>query len=274
MTATLLALASLLCAAFKDLSFRLFAGDQQRNGSYIAVIGLTWGLAFAVAALLGDSSFNRAALLWGAAIGLSGGISNILLVKAMGSCETAVCSTMYRLNLVPAAVLMIFIFNEPSNFMTWLGIAVATAAVWFFSDTRMNKMDRGFLLLCLASLCRAIMGLSMKGGSFYDASTEATLCVAGLTWCLCGVCWDRRLIPDQRTLLFGLGSGVLTIGVAFFLYLALSYGNGAIIIPISQLSFALTAVLAWLLLKEGLNLRQGVAISCAVLAVICLGVFA
>ncbi len=175
MCATLLALASLLCAAFKDLSFRMFAagsaGSQQQNGSYIAVIGFTWCCACGLASLVIGDSFGPAELLWGAAVGLSGGISNILLAHAMSRCGTAVCSTMYRLNLVPAALLMIFLFDEPSNVMTWLGIGVAAIAVFFFSDFKWRRLDSGFSLLCLASLCRALMGVSMKAGVVYGAST-------------------------------------------------------------------------------------------------------
>ena len=277
MCATLLALASLLCAAFKDLSFRMYAGTdstcKQKNGTYIAVIGLTWCFACGIASIIGGDTFGGAELLWGAAVGLSGGISNILLAHSMARCGTAVCSTMYRLNLVPAALLMIFLFDEPSNLMTWIGIGVAAVAVFFFSDFKLGSVHSGFALLCLASLCRAFMGVSMKAGIVYGASTAPCLCVAGAVWFLCGFLWDRQIIPDRRCLAYGLVSGVLTIGVAVFLYLALSMGNGAVIIPLSQLSFALTALLAWVILKEGLNLRQGLAITCSIAAIVFLGVF-
>lgn len=273
MTASLLALASLLCASFKDLSFRMFAGEQQKNGSYIAVIGMTWCLACAIASLFTGGSFSAEVWIWGLAIGLSGGFSNILLAKAMGKCGTAVCSTMYRLNLVPAAILMIFLFDEPSNLMTWCGICIAAVAVLFFSELKLDKMNTGLALLCFASLLRAVMGVCMKAGSFYGASTAPCMCIAGAAWFCCGIAWDRQLIPDRRTLAYGLVSGVLTIGVACFLYLALSIGNGAIIIPLSQLSFALTALLAWAILKEGINLRQGAAIACSIGAIVLLGVY-
>jgi uncharacterized membrane protein len=153
------------------------------------------------------------------------------------------------------------------------GIAAASVAVLFFSDFKIDKANAGFVLLCLASLCRAGMALAMKGGAMAGAGVAPTLCIAGCVWCVSGLCWDRQLLPDRRTLLYGIGSGILTIGVALFLYLALSLGNGAVIIPISQLSFAVTALLAWAIFKEGLNRRQGLAIACSIVAVVCLGVF-
>lgn len=116
------------------------------------------------------------------------------------------------------------------------------------------------------------MGITMKAGSVFGASTWPTLSIAAAVWLCCGLAWDRQLKCDKRTLHFGFVSGLLTIGVAACLYIALSLGNGAIIIPLSQLSFVVTAVLAWLLLNERLNMRQSFAIVCAMFSIVILGV--
>lgn len=271
MDALLLALASLACAAVNDLVFRSYGRGSRRAGAYVAIIGAVWVLAFAVAALALGRVLSPAALLWGLVAGICGAAANLLLIEAMARAGAAVCSTIYRLNLVPAAVLAVLLLGESAGAWTWIGVALAAAAVGAFASGTAGASRTGVLLVALGSLARAGMALAMKAGSLDGASAEPVLAVAGAVWLVAGWAADRGRLPDHRTWGFGLASGALTAGIVLFLFLALARGDAALVIPVSQLSFAATALLAWPVLGERLSLRQGAGLGLATLAIIILG---
>jgi drug/metabolite transporter (DMT)-like permease len=274
MDATLFALASLACAAGNDLVFRTYGRGPRRSGAYIAVIGLVWMLAFGIAGQALGHDLSPAAIGWGLVAGLCGAAANLLLVEAMARSSAAVCSTIYRLNLVPAAVLAVLLLGEPAGPWTWAGVGLAAAAVGAFAGGAAGGDRTGVLLVALGSLARAGMALAMKAGALAGAAAEPSLMIAGAVWLATGLGWERGRLPDLRTWRFGLGSGVLTAGVVLFLFLALARGCAALVIPVSQLSFAATALLAWPFLGEPLGRRQLAGIGLAVAAIVCLGIIA
>ena len=65
-----------------------------------------WILVFSIWAGCGPGvRFTGPTMLWGSLTGFCSVAANILLVRAMKHHEVGLCSTIYQLNLVPAAIL-------------------------------------------------------------------------------------------------------------------------------------------------------------------------
>ncbi|MEK7415653.1 MAG: DMT family transporter [Planctomycetota bacterium] len=274
---TVFALGSLGFAAINDLVFRVYAKGERRTGAYIAVIGATWLAVFGFLAWWNGTEWDTACWLWGAVVGVAGAVANILLVESMARAPAGIASTIYRLNLVPAAVLAVCFLDESADVITWTGIGLAIAAVAAFGlgSRSAGTLTRvGLILVVTASLTRAVMGFSIKVGKQHHAADFTMLAIAGLMWVAIGMLWEFRsgtVTCGARTVRFGLLSGGLTAGLICMLTWAMASGDVSQVLPISQMSFLLTAILAAVLLREVISRQQMVGLACGVAAIACLG---
>src|SRR5688572_15166204 len=135
--ALVFALVSLLFAGFNDVLFKLYSRERRPRGLYLGLIGVFWTLFFlALGASTTGLKFSETVLQWGLISGAFSVLANILLVESMTSLEAGICSTVYRLNLVPAAILAILLLDESWKTSTGVGVLLAVAAVLMFFSAR------------------------------------------------------------------------------------------------------------------------------------------
>ncbi len=306
MNAILLALASMLCAAVNDFLFKLYARKGDSIGAYLALIGLIWTVVFAaLAGFDGARLMAPATLRWGL---LSGGFSilaNILLLAAMARMDVGVSSTIYRLNLAPAAVLAVLLLHESATPAKAAALLCAVAAVILVcrpgpaarpapgvglsSDGVVRTLDdggaarpgrrlpwisAGTALVILACLLRAGMGVSYKAGLLQGADAYGMMTLNGLAWLAGGWLYHRyagrRRPAGMATYVFGAPSGALVCGIVLFLIWALQRGEASIVLPVAQLSFVVTSLLGAAILHEALTRRKLAGIGLACLCVVLL----
>lgn len=272
------ALISMGCAALNDFVFKLYGRKPRPIGLYFALIGLVWFLAFAGrlppwAACCQDTP----ALAWGIVAGIFSALSNLLLILAMQHQEAGICATIYRLNLVPAAFLACLILGESLTAWKIMGIAAASGAVLlFFTPSRSTLTTaprQSLVLITLASLLRAGMGLAYKQGLLLGGNGFLILTLNGLIWLAAGGIYhilnqESTVRPSLKTYGYGLLSGLLVCGIVYFMMLALRRGEASIILPITQLSFVVTSLIGIIGLNERLAWSKTAGLALAVLCVI------
>ena len=277
----LLALACLLCAGLNDFAFKLFARKSRPVGLYFSLIGVVWaGTFMAVAGRSLPERMNTAAAVWGVLSGLCSVTANILLVRAMKKHEGGVCATVYRLNLVPAALLAFVFLGEHVTLGKLLGIGCAAGAVLLFYQPDAAKgsgLSRAALMAVVsAALLRAGMGLFYKCGVSRGADELAILVINGWFWVAGGLLYyagaERGTGAGFKggVVRYGLISGALVCGIVWFMILALKHGDASVVLPISQLSFVATALLGAAFLRERLTPRTIIGLA---LAILCVGLF-
>lgn len=282
MQVLLLASASMVCAAANDFVFKLYARQHDSTGAYLAIIGIVWAGVFmgslpSFACLL---DYKTAA--WGLISGVFSICANILLVKSLAKEDVGICATIYRLNLVPAAFLAFIFFKEPVTATRLTAIAAGVAAVCFFSWPSRKYASKfvfslAIWLTVLASLLRAGMGLSYKAGLLNGVNEYGLLVINGFVWIIGGtICHfvvDKKKwrIPPS-TVAFGMLSGVLVCGIVLFMMLALKHGDASLVLPVTQMSFALTAVAGIVFIKEPLTSRKCLGIALAMVCILLMGV--
>lgn len=277
MTALYFALLSLLCAAFNDVVFKLYASGRRPVGYYLAVIGAVWFSFFIILyGLWSVHGIDGTSLFWGTVSGLFSASANILLIEAMARHEVGICATIYRLNLAPAAILAFIFLGENISFWKIMGIAAAIGAVILFSQpskTSISKESTAALwMLAAASLFRACMGITYKCGLEYGADMYLILALNGFIWILSGISYHfiaerKKALFSFNTCAFGLFSGVLVCGIVIFMMLALKRGEASMVLPVSQLSFFVSALIGVFFLKERLNRRKSLGLFLAFLCV-------
>lgn len=277
-----LALLSMICAAANDFVFKLYARRRGSVGAYLAVIGIIWAFVFTVGLPSWDCLLDRKTAQWGILSGVFSITANILFVKALVKEDVGICSTIYRLNLVPAAFLAFILFKEPITVPRLTAITAGVAAILLFSwpaGKAISKpvLSASILLIVLASFLRAGMGLSYKAGLLNGGNEYGLLAVNGLIWIvggtICHFVVDREKwrIPSS-VLSYGGLSGALVCGIVLFMMLALKYGDASLVLPVTQMSFALTALAGVVLMKEPLTARKFAGVSLGIFCILLMGV--
>ncbi|MBE6369689.1 MAG: hypothetical protein E7056_05980 [Lentisphaerae bacterium] len=286
MNAIFWALACMSFAAGNDLLFKFFASKNRGNGFFVSIVGVVWlavTLTFALFAPLPESW--GATILWGMISGFFSVGGNLLMLDAMRSLDAGVCATIYRLNLVPVTVGAALLLNEDISMLQYAGILCACGAVCAFiprsrGENKVRKtLSAAFIIMIVASLMRAAMGLSYRYGFLHGASEKYVVVINSLFWIFGGVIYaywrERSLMPYSRQdwkNLFFLGgfSGALVTGIVITMALATKLGNASVVLPISQMSFLLTGALGIWLLKEKLTWSKALAFALGVVAILLL----
>jgi uncharacterized membrane protein len=242
---------------------------------------MVWALIF-ILTLEADFSNLRVTLFWGCISGIFSALANILLIEAMTYQEAGICSTLYRLNLAVVAVGAFLLFGEPVNFLKLTGIAFAFMAVFFFyRESRKPKAGihrmayLGIYLALSAALLRAAMGLSYKYAFILHADRNGVITLNSIFWILGGIiyvyCREQSLnLFERHNVFYGILSGILVSGIIFFMALALQYGNASIVLPIAQMSFLGTCILAAILLRESVTVGKVWGISAGIVSILTL----
>lgn len=281
MQAIIYAVLSLLFSAGNDLLFKFFANNRKSRGIFVGVIGVVWGI-YALCTLNGKPENMTATIIWGSVSGFFSIGGNLLLIGAMSKLSAGLCSTVYRLNLVPAVLGAWLILGEKISFPQWCGAALAVCAVLAFVPKSTERGDfswKCFIMVLAGSLMRAGMGLSYRYGfDTAGADRNAVVLINALFWIAGGALWylffeRKECRPDWKTTIFGVLSGIFVTGIVVFMALSLQYGKAAVVLPVAQMSFLLTGAAGIIFLKEKFTLRTLIAFLCGAGAILIMSIF-
>ena len=279
----------MLFAACNDLLFKFFAGKNRGNGFFVSFVGIVWmivAIIFAIGTPVPESWY--ATILWGCISGFFSLAGNLMMLDAMRSLDAGVCSTIYRLNLVPVTVGAAVLLGENITLYQYCGIIAACIAVCAFIP-RKNQAAHGakrnfswaLLIMIGAAFLRAGMGLSYRYGFLHGAVEKYVVIINSLFWVFGGVLYafwrERALLPyskqDWKNLFFiGSLSGALVTGIVITMAMMLKLGNASVVLPIAQMSFLVTGALGIWLLKEKLTFAKTVTFICGVAAILLLSI--
>lgn len=281
--AVIYAVLCMFCSAGNDFIFKLFARKPRTRGLFCTVIGVFWTLLTALCFPL-DWTHWQSTILWGCITGFFSITANLLLIEAMGIQSAGVCSTIYRLNLVPVVFGAWLLLGEQVSWIHWIGICFAIGAVLCFltlpedgGGISPKKARIGVYMVILAALLRAAMGISYKFAFNAQADEYGLTVVLGCFWIFGGLIYallreKKQITPDKSLVFYGCLSGFFVAGITIFMALAVKNGDASITLPIAQMSFPVTFLLSILFLKESVTPWKiiGVILSIAAVTLLCL----
>ena len=281
--AVIYAILCMLCSAGNDFIFKLFARKPRARGLFCTLIGVFWSILVLLCFPI-DWSNWKSTILWGCVTGFFSITANLLLIEAMGLQSAGVCSTIYRLNLVPVVFGAWILLGEQVSLIHWVGIIFAIGAVLCFLTLPDNQgkdvkklAKLGIYMVILAALLRAAMGISYKFAFNNNADEYGMTVILGVFWILGGLIYsglrERKQIQMDKSLLFyGFLSGIFVAGITIFMALAVKNGEASITLPIAQMSFPITFLLSILCLKEPVTRWKvlGVILSIAAVLLLCM----
>lgn len=279
MTGITFALCCVLCSALNDFIFKLYAVNSKKRGIMIFWIGIIMTLALF---RMPPAGMNyQSTIFYGLLSGFFSVVANILLIEGMTHQSAGFSSLIYRLNLIPTVLAGLLILNESLNRIQWIGIISALAAITLFgiADSKTNRWSKaartGMIMVIIAALLRAAMGITYKYGFLHQADRNWVIWLNGICWIAGGILYGLLREKDynffnKTTLKYGFFSGILVIGIVFFMALSVFYGEASIVLPIAQMSFPITFLLGYFILKEKCNRFHIISLLLAIAAVILL----
>lgn len=279
MTGITFALCCVLCSALNDFIFKLYAVNSKKRGIMIFWIGIIMTLALF---RMPPAGMNyQSTIFYGLLSGFFSVVANILLIEGMTHQSAGFSSLIYRLNLIPTVLAGLLILNESLNRIQWIGIISALAAITLFgiADSKTNRWSKaartGMIMVIIAALLRAAMGITYKYGFLHQADRNWVIWLNGICWIAGGILYGLLREKDynffnKTTLKYGFFSGILVIGIVFFMALSVFYGEASIVLPIAQMSFPITFLLGYFILKEKCNRFHIISLLLAITAVILL----
>ncbi len=277
-TAILYALLSLFFAALNDLVFKRYAAKERSRGMVVFTIGLVWaGLQWVLLQAGGAPlALDAVSLGYGLAAGLALTLSNLLLIESLTHIEVSLGSTIYRLNTLGVVLLSVLLLQESMSLGKGAGIASGVVAILLLLqaspggvDLRRHRLFIGVAIL--ASLLRAVYGVTTKAGLNQGADAGLMMLIAALCWIVGGAAYARfregRFRLTGKKLAYGAVSGLLVTLIVNFLVAAVALGEASLVIPIANLSFIAAMLLSVAIGWERVTPRKLAALACAVASI-------
>lgn len=275
------ALLSLLCAGVNDVVFKKYTLKKRSLGVYICGIGIVWTIAQVLIFRLQGSHFvcNFPSIGFGLAAGIFVTLSNLLLLESLTRIDVSVGSTIYRLNTIGVVFLSFIILDESLGFFKVTGIMAGIMAVVFlYQKDDGSRFDSGcflfYAIAIAASLLRAFYGITTKAGLLHRADLQTMLVLISSSWVIGGAAYaffrEKQLSAIPEIFRYALLSGLLVLGVANFLMLAVKYGEASVVIPIANMSFIVAILLSAGLKMEIITPRKYGVMALAVVSIVML----
>lgn len=272
------ALLCLVSAAVNDLLFKLYARKSRSKGYFAFLSGISF---FFIMVFLprAESMSWGATLLWGGISGFFSITANLLLLEAMERLGAGLCSTIYRLNMVPVVLGAALLLDEALTPSQWVGVVLAVGSVLAFLPRGGKKSGfalGGFLMVLAAAFLRAGMGLSYKFGLLNGGDRNTIVLINSFFWIGGGFLYaylreKRPSLREQPHLLrYGAVAGLITAAICLTMAAALQYGEASVVLPIAQMSFLLTFVCSVWFLHEKMRWTTIAGLACGIGAVLLL----
>lgn len=257
-------LLALLSMASTGVSDFIYKRAQDRGivlETYLLVETVPFSaVALLAGALLGDLYINRVTVLFGLLFGVISFLAIFSFVTSLHRGEAGVNTLIFRLNFILTALLAILFLGEPPTLQKVLGLLLAIGAIGAVTLLRRGgsrgSPPQALALASLAMAFFALLNLVFKIGVSEGGNVGWMIPFGASSWAMCCLVVIARRrdlrFPRNNWLFLPWTGGLKSLAFVALLY-ALRGGEASIVVPIAQLSFLVTLLLATFILKEPLT---------------------
>ena len=271
-----LAVSSRVLGALADFLYKRAQVFGVSAASFLVVQAVFFNLtAWTLTLLGGGLDLGAPVFRYAPAAGVVFFSSVFLFLRSLRGGDATVNVPIFRLSFIPSAILAVALLGEHLSGLRLLAIGLAVAGILSLADLgrlRQGRVKAGSLATLLlamvlfgvsATIYKVAMGAGVGPGTFLVVQ-GSTFLVLGLALSL----FTDRLRMNRATWLHAPFCGVLLSSALFLLLASLRVGDATVSVPISQLSFVLTSLLAVAFLRERLSRGRLLGTAAAVLAVV------
>jgi uncharacterized membrane protein len=280
-SAVLLALLSMTLAGLADFVYKRAALARAVPSSFLLVQSWFFGataLVFGIAS--GNLRFHLSLLLGPlAAVLVFSGVRMFFISLRHG--EAAVNTPIFRLSFVVTVALAIFFLGEQFTLRKLTGFVLAATSILLLTGFSMERFVRDGLsqgrrkpiLLAIAAMgCMGLVSflyaIAARLGATGPSFIFSQFCAFTLISLFHALRWEGGLCLNLAVWVNAPWAGVFNSAAFICLIMALQRGEASVAVPISQMSFVVTTVLAVTVYGEGLTLRKSAGLAAALLTIL------
>lgn len=273
----LFAFIAMICLGLSDFLYKRARDEGITVGSFLFTQAFFFGSATIVFALLTegihvDSIILKYALLSGILIFTA----YVCFLKSLREGNVSINSIVFRLSFIITSIFAILFLNESLSSIKITGFVFAVLAIASFSLQKDSKLINSSIIYSI--LAMFLFGIAMflwkmavvEGASQINYPVIQFLSFSSLAFIFLKTS-EKKLSLSKSIIQYAPFCGFLQAVALIFTLKSLETSEASITIPIVQLSFIVTAIMAILIIKEKLTLRKLIGLFFAVLAVVILG---
>ncbi|MDA0999262.1 MAG: DMT family transporter [bacterium] len=248
-------------------------------------------IPFALVALLfgylnGDLEPNRASLIYGPIFGVFSFIAIFLFVSSLREGEASINTLIFRLNFVLVAFFAILFLGERWTIsltagLVFAGLAIASTAVMGRSRSpagggggRRGLSSRSLALVLSGMFFFSVVNVIFKVSVVNGGNVPFLIVFGACSWSVAAfilmVARGRYGFPPGNWIYFPITGSLKSVSFFCLLTSFRLGGNASAVVPIVQMSFVLTAILAAVFLGETFNRWKWAGLGFAALAILAL----
>ena len=247
-------------------------------GSYLIVQSISYTVVILFMALLsGGIRWQRADVVYGLLSAVFGFAGFTLMLHSLTHGQAGVNYAIFRSSFVFSAATAIVLLRETLYIGKISGIILTCLAIaLFFYDPKHHSAVRKSLLTAFtAMLVAAGFQMIVKLSTRAFSSPLSYILLMNVFFCIFVVIYviithDFRF--PRKTFVFAPVNGIMMALASFFYVTALQKGELSAVMPVIQLSFIITAIIAAVFLKDRIRARQIIGIICAGIAIVLMGI--
>lgn len=272
--ALLLVVGSMMSAGVSDYLYKRVQLRGVQPITFIAVQSTFYNICVFVLAFYYGVRLDLPTVIYGVAAAYTGFPGMVLLLHSLRRGDATINVPIYRLSFIVTAAGAMLLLHEPASLGKLLAIVLAASSVLMLSNVwliRKGVPIGGLGALLAGTVLYGIFGLIYKSAMLAGVTPISLLVVQSPLVLLTAVAvafLGGSAKIDGTVLKTAPWCGVLLFGSMSLLLFSLQWGQASVNVPIVQLSFVFTSVLAVFLLRERLTPIRTAGVIAAVLAVI------
>jgi uncharacterized membrane protein len=269
-----LALLAMLCFGAGDLVYKRAAAAGIAARHFIMLQAWFFCPLITLYAIATGTLVVERSAVWGALAGLCALIGFYNFAASLRTGRLSTNAPIFRLNFTITAALAVLLLGENLTVLKLIGLALALVAVWLLlaePAAKPGTLDRGTLVRVLVATVAVGLGnLFYKVGLLEGALPETIL--SAQAWIFCSLATlfvlasDRSLrLPEGAWRYSGAAGVLLVVGFVVLLH-GLARGPASVLIPVAQLGFVVTGLLAAVMFREPVDTRKRIGLAAAAAA--------
>ncbi len=252
----LLAFLSMSCNVGNDLIFRRTAAETRVKVLHFYMISSLTGMTLSLALTFAFSAlpFSLLNVRYGMMSGIISFFTYMTYIASFNGYNTALNVTIFRLNTIPSALLAAALLSEKLTPVRIVALALCVVSILLFLDFSPGQRSsaRSFVLILVSLGFSSVLNIVNKlgvtsGGQTFQLAFWRFLTAATVTFLVLLV---TKKLKKPQSLPRAIASGVMLTGSLCFYMLANITGDLTVVLPITQFSFAVVALISWVFFKE------------------------
>jgi uncharacterized membrane protein len=271
------ALAAMACYGLSDFIYKRAAAEGIRADHFLMVQAWFFCPAVILYALVTRTLVPDWAAVWGSLAGAFVFIGFYFFVRSLAAGSLSTNASIFRLNFVVTAMLVIVFLGEPVTPAKLTGLALAMVATWLLlgaaSDAggKLGELRRKSLVeVTVATLAFGASNFFHTVGLRHGAVPETMAVAQAILFMplatLVVYIRERTVRAPPVAFKFGAAAAFVLLGATILLLRSVALGQASVLVPITQMGFVIAALLGIVVLRERVSLGKAVGLASAIAA--------